>query len=228
MTRINKFLAARTGLSRRDADKALEAGRVRVNGKAPEGPWVQVSDKDKVTLDGDQLCAEDYFYWAFYKPREVMTAYGREEGKDTLDKYPFLREKKPAYSGRLDYDSEGLIIFSNDGDFIQKLQQAEEKVEKEYIVTVNRLLKKNELEEMRNGINHEGFQYRKCSVEQHSHDRYTVVLHEGKNRQIRNMFRHFGIRVVKLKRVRIGGVNLNELEKGEFREISMKELKGML
>jgi len=229
MTRINKYLAARSQLSRRDADKAIEEGRIRVNGKKPDGPWMQISDTDKVTLDGNDISgAEDYFYWAFYKPTGVLTAYGEGHGKDTLDKYPFLREKKPAYSGRLDYDSEGLIIFSNDGDFIRRLQRAEEKVEKEYIVTVNRVLKKGEIEDLRNGIVYEGIKYRECIVEIHSHDRYQVVLHEGKKRQIRHMFRNFGVRVKKLKRVRIGSVNLNELSPGEFREFSPKELREML
>lgn len=230
MDRINKFLAARSGLSRRDADKAIEAGRVRVNGKLPEGPWVQVSDKDKVLLDGSAVSDGEYFYWAFYKPVGVLTAYGDGQGgKDTLEKYPFLREMKPAYSGRLDFDSEGLIIFSNDGgDFIRRLQKADEKFEKEYIVTVNKVLKKHELEALRKGIQHEGIKYRPCSIEQHSHDRYQVILHEGKNRQIRNMFRTFGVTVKKLKRVRIGTVNLNELRQGEFREFAPKEIREML
>ncbi len=136
---------------------------------------------------------------------------------------------KPAYSGRLDFDSEGLIIFSNDGgDFIRRLQKADEKFEKEYIVTVNKVLKKHELEALRKGIQHEGIKYRPCSIEQHSHDRYQVILHEGKNRQIRNMFRTFGVTVKKLKRVRIGTVNLNELRQGEFREFAPKEIREML
>jgi len=228
-TRINKYLATRTQLSRRDADKAIAEGRVRVNGKAPEGPGMQISSKDKVTLDGNIVSGEEnFFYWAFYKPRDVLTAYGDGQGKQTLDIYPFLREQKPAYSGRLDYESEGLIIFSNDGDFIRRLQNAEEKVEKEYIVTVNRQLKKGEVEELRNGITYEGINYRKCLVEVHSFDRYQVVLHEGKKRQIRHMFRNFGVRVKKLKRVRIGSVNLNELQPGEFREFSPKEMREML
>jgi len=190
---------------------------------------VQVSSKDRVTLDGNELeSSEEFYYWAFYKPTEVLTAYGDGHGKETLEKYVFLRENKPAYSGRLDYDSEGLIIFSNDGDFIRKLQMADEKIEKEYIVTVNRVMKRRELEEMRAGIVHEGLKYLPCTVLQHSHDRYQVVLHEGKKRQIRNMFRHFGVRVKKLKRVRIGSVNLNELEKGEFREFSPLEMREML
>lgn len=229
MTRINKYLAARSGLSRRDADKAIAEGRVLVNGNPPESPGVQVSDTDVVTLDGTELKSDsDNFYWAFYKPRGVLTAYGDGHGKETLDIYPFLRDKKPAYSGRLDYDSEGLIIFSNDGNFIKRLQSAEEKIEKEYIVTVNRVLKKTELDEMRKGITYEGIKYRECTVQQHSHDRYTVILHEGKKRQIRHMFRNFGVRVIKLKRVRIGTVNLNELKKGEYREFAPKELREML
>ncbi len=86
MDRINKFLAARSGLSRRDADKAIEAGRVRVNGKLPEGPWVQVSDKDKVLLDGSAVSDGEYFYWAFYKPVGVLTLTVTDRGGKILSR----------------------------------------------------------------------------------------------------------------------------------------------
>jgi len=228
MIRINKYIAEHSGLSRRDADKALEEGRVTLNGEKPEGPWVKVSDDDIVALDGKDLIESELFYWKFYKPTDVLTAYGDGKGKDTLDIYPELKGKKPAYSGRLDYDSEGLIIFSNDGDFIQRLQKADQKIEKEYIVDSNHPLTDSQIRQLREGVTYEGIKYLPCKVTYHSRCRYIVILHEGKKRQIRNMFRHCGLRVRKLKRVRIGSINLNEMRKGEILPFAPKEMREMV
>jgi 23S rRNA pseudouridine2605 synthase/23S rRNA pseudouridine2604 synthase len=228
MIRINKYIAENSGLSRRDADKVLEEGRVTLNGEAPEGPWVKVGDSDVVAIDGKELIEKELFYWKFYKPVNVLTAYGDGHGKDTLDIYPELRDKKPAYSGRLDYESEGLIIFSNDGDFIQRLQKSDNKVEKEYIVDSNNPLTDAQLRELRNGITYEGINYLPCRITYHSRCRYIITLHEGKKRQIRNMFRHCELRVRKLKRVRIGSLNLNEMKRGELAPFSPKEMREMV
>ncbi|WP_303850511.1 pseudouridine synthase [Seleniivibrio woodruffii] len=228
MIRLNKYLAENTSLSRRDADKAVADGRVTVNGAVAEGPWVQVDETSVVTLDGGKVGVEDFFYWAFYKPVKVLTAYGDGQGKETLDIFPKLAEKKPAYSGRLDYDSEGLIIFSNDGDFIRKLQKSDEKIQKEYIVSVTRRLHQAQVDELKRGISYEGIDYLPCIVTEMDERRYRVILHEGKKRQIRNMFRHFNIQVKRLKRVRIGRVNLDGLKAGEIRVLSRKDLEGML
>jgi 23S rRNA pseudouridine2605 synthase/23S rRNA pseudouridine2604 synthase len=228
MIRLNKYLAENTSLSRRDADKAVADGRVTVNGTVAEGPWVQVDETSAVTLDGAKVGVEDFFYWAFYKPVKIVTAYGDGQGKETLDIFPKLAEKKPAYSGRLDYDSEGLIIFSNDGDFIRKLQKSDEKIQKEYIVSVTRRLHQTQIDELKRGITYEGIDYLPCIVTEMDERRYRVILHEGKKRQIRNMFRHFNIQVKRLKRVRIGRVNLDGLKAGEIRVLSQKDLEGML
>ncbi len=228
MIRLNKYLAENTSLSRRDADKAVADGRVTVNGAVAEGPWVQVDGTSIVTLDGIKVGVEDFFYWAFYKPVKILTAYGDGQGKETLDIFPKLAEKKPAYSGRLDYDSEGLIIFSNDGDFIRKLQKSDEKIQKEYIVSVTRRLHQPQIDELKRGITYEGIDYLPCIVTEMDERRYRVILHEGKKRQIRNMFRHFNIQVKRLKRVRIGRVNLDGLKAGEIRVLSQKDLEGML
>ncbi|MCD8553311.1 pseudouridine synthase [Seleniivibrio sp.] len=228
MIRLNKYLAENTSLSRRDADKAVADGRVTVNGEVAEGPWVQVDETSEVTLDGAKVGVEDYFYWAFYKPVKIVTAYGDGQGKETLDVFPKLAEKKPAYSGRLDYDSEGLIIFSNDGDFIRKLQKSDEKIQKEYIVSVTRRLHQAQIDELKRGITYEGIDYLPCIVTETEERRYRVILYEGKKRQIRNMFRHFNIQVKRLKRVRIGRVNLDGMKAGEMRVLSKKDLEGML
>lgn len=226
--RLNKFLAENTSLSRRDADKAVEDGRVTVNGEKAEGPWVQVDESTDVTLDGAKVGGTEFFYWAFYKPVGVLTAYGDGQGKDTLDIFPKLKEKKPAYSGRLDYDSEGLIIFSNDGDFIQKLQNSDEKVQKEYMVAVNRPLSEEQLDVLRKGITHEGIDYLPCMVRKWDDKRYTVILFEGKKRQVRNMFRYFNVQVKRLKRVRIGRINLDGMKAGDMRVLTKNDLAGML
>lgn len=226
--RLNKFLAENTQLSRRDADKAVDDGRVTVNGAPAEGPWVQVEETTEVTLDGEKVGGTELFYWAFYKPVNILTAYGDGQGKDTLDVFPMLREKKPAYSGRLDYESEGLIIFSNDGDFIRKLQKSDEKVQKEYIVSTNRMLYDEQIDELKKGISYEGIDYLPCIIHKKEDRRYTVILHEGKKRQIRNMFRHCGVQVKRLKRVRIGRVNLDGMRPGDLRVLTMNDLAGML
>jgi 23S rRNA pseudouridine2605 synthase/23S rRNA pseudouridine2604 synthase len=226
--RLNKFLAENTQLSRRDADKAVEDGRVTVNGEPAEGPWVQVDETTEVTLDGDMVGGTEFFYWAFYKPVNILTAYGDGHGKDTLDVFPMLHEKKPAYSGRLDYESEGLIIFSNDGDFIRKLQKSDEKVQKEYIVSTNRMLYAEQIDELKKGITYEEIDYLPCIVHKKEDRRYTVILFEGKKRQIRNMFRHCGVQVKRLKRVRIGRVNLDGMRPGDMRVLTKNELAGML
>lgn len=226
--RLNKFLAENTSLSRRDADRAVEEGRVRVNGEPAEGPWVQVDDDTFVMLDGVKVGGTELFYWAFYKPANILTAYGDGHGKETLDVFPKLKEKKPAYSGRLDYESEGLIIFSNDGDFIQKLQNSDEKVQKEYMIAVNRPLTDEQLEELRKGITYEGIDYLPCMIHKKDDRRYTVILFEGKKRQVRNMFRHFRVQVKRLKRVRIGRINLDGMKAGDLRVLRKDELAGML
>jgi 23S rRNA pseudouridine2605 synthase/23S rRNA pseudouridine2604 synthase len=228
MIRLNKYLAENTSLSRRDADKAVADGRVTVNGVVAEGPWLKVDETSHVTLDGTKVGVEDFFYWAFYKPVKVLTAYGDGYGKETLDIFPKLAEKKPAYSGRLDYESEGLILFSNDGDFIRKLQKSDEKIQKEYIVSVTRRLFPAQVEELKRGISYEGIDYLPCIVTETDERRYRVILHEGKKRQIRNMFRHFNIQVKRLKRVRIGRINLDGMKAGELRVLSRKELEGMI
>ncbi|MGE4317987.1 MAG: pseudouridine synthase [Deferribacterales bacterium] len=226
--RLNKFLAENTSLSRRDADRAVEEGRVTVNGEPAEGPWVQVDDTVKVALDGQPVGLSDLFYWAFYKPVNILTAYGDGHGKDTLDVFPMLHEKKPAYSGRLDYESEGLIIFSNDGDFIQRLQNSDEKVQKEYVVSVNKALTDEQLNVLRKGVSYEGIDYLPCIIHKQDSKRFTVILHEGKKRQIRNMFRVFNAQVKRLKRVRIGRVNLDGMKAGDMRVLTEKDLAGML
>ncbi|WP_022849823.1 pseudouridine synthase [Limisalsivibrio acetivorans] len=230
MIRINKYIASRHGCSRREADRLIAAGKVRVNGEVTEEMGLQVDpDKDDVEVEGYKEVTKDKMYFAFYKPEGVLTAYGEGQGgKKTLDNWPRLARYKLPYSGRLDYDSEGLIILTNDGDLILRLQRAEFKVEKEYHVTTTKELPKGAEEEMRRGLKTEEAEYRPCRAKRTGERRYRVVLTEGKKRQVRMMFRHFGVRVISLKRVRIGPVDLEGLEPGKWRELKDYETEELI
>jgi 23S rRNA pseudouridine2605 synthase/23S rRNA pseudouridine2604 synthase len=224
MTRLNKFLAANRGVSRREADRLIAEGKVRLNGGVVTDMGVQVGGDDFVELEGRAVKASPFEYYKYHKPRCLLTAYGDGRGKETLESVPLLAEKKLAYSGRLDYDSEGLILFTNDGDLILRLQKSLYKAEKEYIVWTERDLREDWLEHMREGLSTEEGDYLPCEAEKLGRCHFRLVLTEGKKRQIRNMFRHFGVRVRRLMRVRIGNVTLEGLKAGEIKKLSEKEI----
>jgi 23S rRNA pseudouridine2605 synthase/23S rRNA pseudouridine2604 synthase len=222
--RLNKFLSANCGVSRREADRLIEEGRVRINGAGVAELGVQVAETDSVELDGKPVTETALEYYRFFKPRGMLTAYGDGRGKDTLEEIPLLREKKLAYSGRLDYDSEGLIIFTNDGDLILRLQKSEFKAEKEYLVWVNGDLDERELDEIRSGLKTDEMHYLPCGAERIKAGHFRLILTEGKKRQVREIFRFFGLRVSRLLRVRIGNITINGLRTGEIKSLSPKEI----
>lgn len=222
--RLNKFLSANCGVSRREADRLIESGLVRINGERVSELGVQVSETDRVELDGKPVTETELEYYRFFKPRGMLTAYGDGRGKETLEAIPYLKEKKLAYSGRLDYDSEGLIIFTNDGDLILRLQKSEFKAEKEYLVWVNGDLSERELDEIRDGLQTDEMHYLPCGAERIKAGNFRLILTEGKKRQIREIFRFFGLRVSRLLRVRIGNITINGLRTGELKQLSLKEI----
>ena len=222
--RLNKYLAANCGVSRREADRLTLEGKVRLNGEIVTDMGVQVGEGDIVELEGQTVTESEFEYYRFYKPRGMLTAYGDGHGKETLEGIPFLKEKKPAYSGRLDYDSEGLIIFTNDGALIRRLQRSEFKAEKEYLVWTRYDLGERELDEIRAGLTTEEMTYLPCKAERIREGHFRLILTEGKKRQIREIFRHFGIRVSRLLRVRIGNITIDGLRTGEIKPISPQEI----
>jgi pseudouridine synthase len=222
--RLNKYLAANCGVSRREADRLTLEGKVKLNGVVVTDMGTHVADGDTVELEGQEITKSDLEYYRFYKPRGILTAYGDGHGKETLDEFPLLREKKPAYSGRLDYDSEGLIIFTNDGDLIRRLQRSEFKAEKEYLVWVRGDLTVRELNLIRQGITTEEITYLPCKAERIREGHFRLILTEGKKRQIREIFRHFGLRVSRLLRVRIGNITIDGLDTGEIQPLSIEQI----
>lgn len=229
LTRLNKFLAANTSLSRRKADEAVLSGRVKLNGFLVDSLGASVDpNHDTVSLDGKTVAAEQKYYILFYKPVAVLTSYERNSNKRSLSDFDFLVSKKPAYSGRLDYNSEGLIILSNDGDFLQKLQKPAFKIPKEYIVFTDTMLSFDCIHKLEKGIKMNGISYKPCKINMLEEKKYEIILYEGKNRQIRNMMNYCGARVLKLIRTKIGDIGIGDLTPGKFRYLNKNEIKGLI
>jgi len=223
--RLNKFIATTGYCSRRKADELIFAGQVEVNNEIILAPSYDVKDTDIVKVNNKILSVINYKYYIFYKPTNVLTSYDDSRGRRCLKDFDFFQKNNLAYSGRLDYKSEGLILFTNNGELIYRLQTPKFKVEKEYEVEVDKNLTEKERLILENGLKTKEYNYGKCKITKTGEKNYRVILTEGKNRQIRNMFNNFGIKVIKLKRVRIGRLNLNGLKPGELKEIPENIIK---
>lgn len=222
--RINRYLAQCGVCSRREADKLIEQGVVTVNGiKAVSG--MQISECDKVAVRGKLLAgAEKKVVLAYYKPVGVVCTTKDKHAKYTVSdqvKYPV----RLTYAGRLDKDSEGLLIMTNDGELIDAMMRGANRHEKEYIVKVDKPLAEEALMKLRSGIYLEELELttRECTVEQCGPYTMKMILTQGVNKQIRRMCEIVGYKVKFLKRVRIMTVNLANLKPGEYRELNETE-----
>ena len=223
--RINKYLSEAGICSRREADSLVEAGKVLVNGKKAEN-GMKVTDKDKIIVNGKHIKGrDDKVYLAFYKPKGIVcTASDKEENnlKDYID-YPV----RVTYCGRLDRDSEGLLLLSNDGDFMQKLMKGANAHEREYLVRVEKPITDEFIEALERGVYIEDLKVttRPCKVKKISDVTFTIVLTQGLNRQIRRMCRAYDYHVRFLKRVRIENIQLGDLDVGGYRELTESEIR---
>ncbi len=223
--RLNKFLADAGVCSRREADRYIEDGRVLVNG-AVAACGLKVSDHDAVIVDGKPVIArERTVVLAYYKPEGVTCTEKDVHAKVTVTdavKYPV----RVTYAGRLDRDSEGLLLMTNDGDLIQKMMKGSAGHEKEYLVTIDREVTDYFLEKMGAGVYLKDLDRttRPCRIERAGKYKFRIILTEGMNRQIRRMCRVFGANVKSLLRERVLTVTLDGLRRGEYRELSEEEV----
>ena len=234
-TRLNKYIASSGLCSRRKADELIEAGRVLVNGKKITELGFLVQDKDKVFVDKKLIHPVKHEYYRFYKPAGYITTADDEKGRKTI--YDLLPENlqhlKPV--GRLDKDSTGLLILTNDGDLINELTHPSIKVPKIYLVTINGQIHRHELEQLANGVEIEKgkIAYADISVLDMNSEKTTmqITLYQGLNRQIRKMFEFVGYEVKSLKRIQHATLTLQGLKRGEFKPVKpqqIKELKNFL
>ncbi|CAH9062322.1 Dual-specificity RNA pseudouridine synthase RluF [Pseudoalteromonas holothuriae] len=223
LTRLNKYISETGFCSRREADKLIEAGRVKVNGNLPE-MGVKVSDQDEIQIDNTPLKAKPKrVYIAYNKPVGVTCTTERKIQSNIVSAINYPERIFPI--GRLDRPSEGLIFLTNEGDIVNKILRAGNNHEKEYLVTVDRPINKRFIERMAGGIPILDTVTKKCFVKQTSNNTFTIILTQGLNRQIRRMCEYLGYEVTKLKRVRIMNVNLNGLRSGQWRHLTDAEMK---
>ena len=233
MPRLNKYIASTGICSRRKADEIILEGRVRVNDKIINELGFHVREKDKVYINDKLVRPQNLEYYKFYKPAGYITTLDDEKGRKTIYDVipPELKHLKPV--GRLDKDSTGLIILTNDGEFINEMTHPSIKVPKVYLVSINGKFTTEHAEKMLNGI----------VIETDNGDKKTayaetlpieiknkssfiqVVLYQGINRQIRKMFAKLGFEVESLKRVQHATVTIEGLKKGQVKIIKPKQVK---
>jgi 23S rRNA pseudouridine2604 synthase len=224
--RINKYLSETGVCSRRTADEWIAAGRVTVNGQ-PAVLGTQVNDGDEVLVDGQPPRARPArVYIALNKPVGIECTTERSVAENVVD---FIGHKERIFPiGRLDKDSEGLLLLTNDGDIVNRVLRAEHEHEKEYIVAVDRPLTPEFLAGMARGVPILDTVTNPCRVTQVGRNTFRIVLTQGLNRQIRRMCEHFDYTVRRLQRVRIMHVHLGELPVGGWRNLTPAEIKPLL
>ncbi len=220
--RINKFLSEVGFCSRRGADKIISQGRVYINGEiAVLGS--KVNRDDLIKVDGEFINnQEEKVYLAFNKPVGIECTGNQKVKNNIIDYINF--NKRLFTIGRIDKDSEGLILLTNNGDIVNNVLRAENKNEKEYLVTLNKKIDKDFIQKMRSGVRIMGKLTKKCYVEKTYENKFKIVLTQGLNRQIRRMCNALGYRVTKLKRIRVMDIKL-DTKVGEYRFLNESEVK---
>lgn len=220
--RINKYLSETGYCSRRQADTLVSENRVTINGK-PAEMGVQVSDQDVIEVDGKpiQKRKNDFVYLAFNKPIGIECTTNTKVKDNVVDYINYPERIFPI--GRLDKDSEGLLLLTNDGDIVNKILRARNNHEKEYIVKVDKPVNDRFITRMSLGVPILDTMTKKCKVEKINAYTFKIVLTQGLNRQIRRMCEHLGYEVKALKRVRIINITL-DIPLGKYRKLSDKEM----
>lgn len=220
--RINKFISEKGICSRREADKLIEQKRVTINGKIAQIGSV-VNEGEAVKIDNKLLKArEEFVYIALNKPVGIVSTTDTSERDNIVD---FMNYPKRIFPiGRLDKESEGLIILTSDGDIVNKILRAGNNHDKEYIVRVDKPITQRFIDGMAGGVKILGTVTKKCRVEMQNKYTFRIILTEGMNRQIRRMCEVFDYQVLKLKRVRIMNIPLGALPTGAWRYLTTDEL----
>ncbi len=222
-TRINKYLSEVGYCSRRVADSLIEEGKVTINGEIPD-MGTKVEEGDQVEVEGQRIeksTRQEKIYLVFNKPVGIVcTTDKRVESDNIIDFINYPTRIFPI--GRLDKPSEGLIFLTNDGDIVNKILRARNNHEKEYIVSVNRLINRDFIQNMSNGVKILDTITKNCFVKQLGPKKFRIILTQGLNRQIRRMCESLGFRVKSLKRVRIMNIKL-DISTGEYREFTKEE-----
>lgn len=233
MERLQKVIAASGYTSRRKAEDLIRASRVKVNGEVISELGFKVKRGDTITIDDKALEGENKVYYVFYKPKGCICSLSDELNRPTVIDY-FEEVKERIYPvGRLDYDTTGLLIMSNDGEFANLLMHPSSHLEKVYEVSITGLVTGDTLHKLETGIYLEGVKTMPCKIKvtskdtEHKTTMLMIKLVEGKNRQVKKMFESMGHRVKRLHRIQIGPINLKGLKPGGYRILKPQEVKDL-
>ena len=231
MDRLQKVIAASGYCSRRKAEELIKQGKVIVNDEVITDMGVKVSSKDQIIVEGNVLGdkAETKVYYLLNKPREVISAAKDDKGRKTV--VDIIETDKRIYPiGRLDYDTTGIIILTNDGEFANELMHPKHKIDKTYIAKVNGILTGTEINKLKYGVIIDNKKTAPAKVKLRKVDKTNhtsmveITIHEGRNHQIKKMIEAVGFEVLKLKREKIAFLTLDGLQSGEYRVLSKKEV----
>ncbi|MFE8702624.1 23S rRNA pseudouridine(2605) synthase RluB [Cytobacillus sp. FJAT-54145] len=231
MERLQKVIAHAGFASRRKAEELIINGQVRVNGKVVKELGVKVTPSDKVEVNGIPVEREEPVYFLFYKPRGVISSVNDDKGRKVVTDYFEHIEQRIYPVGRLDYDTSGLLLLTNDGEFANLLMHPSNEIDKVYVAKVKGIPLREKMKSLERGIQLEDGKTAPARVKMLSLDKkkqtsiVEITIHEGRNRQVRRMFEAIGHPVLKLKRERYGFLNLQGLSVGEIRELTPHEVK---
>lgn len=233
LERLQKVIAKSGVTSRRKAEKLIEAGVVTVNGKTVTTLGTKVKKSDVIEVEGIKLENPDKIYYLFHKPTKVITSVSDEKGRVVVTDYFQGVEERIFPVGRLDYDTSGLLLLTNDGDFANLMTHPKYKIQKKYVAKLKGYLLREQVKELERGIMLEDGKTAPAKVKVKSQDQernttlVEITIFEGRNRQVRRMFSHFGHEVVKLSRIEYGTLDLKGVNAGDARELSPHEVKSL-
>ena len=229
MDRLQKVIANSGVASRRKAEELISQGKVSVNGEVITELGTKVSEKDEILVNGIAINREEKVYYLLNKPREVISSAHDEHNRKTV--VDLIDEDKRIYPvGRLDYDTTGLIILTNDGELTNLLTHPSNEIDKVYVAKIKGTLTPSEIMALKKGVVIDDYKTSKSKVKVKSIDKKNdtsiveIIIHEGKNHQVKKMFEAVNHEVLKLKRERIGFLDLTGLNSGEYRKLNHKEV----
>lgn len=234
MERLQKVLAQSGIASRRKSEELISAGHVKVNGKKVTEMGIKVSASDKIEVNGVPITQEDYVYYLFYKPRGVISAVSDDKGREVVTDYLVGVRERIYPVGRLDYDTSGLLLLTNDGDFANKLTHPKHEVDKTYVAKVMGIPFPKDLKPLNQGVKIDGRKTAPAKFKILSTDNLKqtaiveLVIHEGRNHQVKKMLEAVGFPVTKLKRELYGNLTLDGLKPGQYRSLSRREVNALL
>ncbi|MCZ0717660.1 pseudouridine synthase [Aerococcus kribbianus] len=234
MERLQKVIAHAGIASRRDAEKMITAGRVKVNGQLVTELGTKVSNDDRVEVDDVPIYKEEPVYFLFYKPTGVITAVSDDRHRPVVTDYFPEVEQRIYPIGRLDYNTSGLLLLTNDGEFANHLMHPRYEINKRYIAKVNGIPNKSDLAQLQKGVVIDGKKTARAKARllDHNVKKQTaiveLIIHEGRNRQVRKMLETIGYPVDKLKREAYAFLELGNMQPGEWRPLLKKEVNRLL